>query len=189
MRNTAYTIRSIGGAECYQILLDAFRMIDDAIRLRDTAYFEERFRLCSPVDIDVVEDVSRLFYGIASEIGYDFLSNARYPEVDDACTIMRGSASDQPENAIDGLARWFVDDFNSERECLDYNNTNVLEMYRNEEWDSASVTSGLRQSLWLHCSQIGQFATSGIGDGHPFGRRFDFNFFHRWCFDVFGIEL
>ena len=191
MRNVAYTISSIGGAECNQVLSDAFRMIDDAVRLRNTTYLENRFRLCSPVDVHIAEDVSRLFYGIASEIGYEFLSNARYPEVDDICTIMRGlnTPNDLPENALDALARWFVDDFNREKECLNYNNTAIVEMYQNVEWDSESTVNGLRQTFWLQCSQLGQFATSGNGNGHPFGWRFDFEFFHRWCSDVFGIEL
>lgn len=190
MRNTANTIKNIGGSECNEILEQAFQMMEDAVRHRDTAYLEERFRLCSPVDIDVEEDVSRLFYGIAADIGFQFVSNARYSDIDEKCSIMRGlnTPSDLPENSLDAFARWFVDEFHANISCLNYNNTAVLEMYQNVEWDSTSTASGLRQTLWLQCTQLGQFATSGPGQGHPFGLRFDFSFFHRWCADVFGEE-
>lgn len=191
MRNTANTIQSIGGPECNEIIQQAFQMMDNAARLRNTSYLESRFRFCSPVDHDAVEDVSRLFYGIAADIGYQFVSNARYPDIDEKCAIMRGlnTPSNPPENALESLARWFVDEFNGDVECLNYNNAAIVEMYRNVEWDSVSTVSGLRQNLWLQCTQLGQFATSGDGEGHPFGWRFEFSFFHRWCADVFGEEL
>lgn len=191
MRNTAYTLRSIGGVGCNQVIEDAFRMMEEAVRLRNTTYLETRFRLCSRVEVDFEEEISRLFYGIASEIAFEFLSHASYPDVDIVCSTIQGSntPSDLPENPIDALARWFVDDFNSERECLNYNNNELITLYRNVEWNSEATVSGLRQHFWLQCSQLGQFASSGAGNDHPFGSRFNAEFFHRWCNDVFGIEL
>lgn len=191
MRNTGGTIRSIGGVECYRIIEDAFRMMEDAIRLRDTSYIEQRFRLCSPIEIDVEEDVSRLFYGIASDIGYDFVSHARYPDIDEKCNIMKGlnTPDNPPANALDAFARWFVDDHYGNAPCLNFNNEAVLEIYRDVAWNSISAMTGYRQSLWLQCTQLGQFATSGIGDGHPFGWRFDRGFFRKWCADVFDEAL
>lgn len=191
MRNTAYTLRSIGGPACEQVIIDAFQMMEDAVRNRDTSYIEERFRLCSPIDLDIEEDVSRLFYGIASDIGYEFVSHARYPDIDDKCTLMRGlnNPESPAANAIDAFARWFVDDFFRYATCINYNNTAVLEIYQSVEWNSISAITGYRQTLWLQCTQLGQFATSGVGDGHPFGSRFDASFFRRWCAEVFDEEL
>lgn len=187
MRNTGETIRSLGGPECYQTLEDAFRLMEDLVRLRNTAYIEDRFRLCSRIDTDIDDDVSRFFYGIASDIGYQFVSYAEPSDIEEKCSLMGGlnSQENPPENAIDAFARWFVDDFHENSSCLNYNNTAVLEMYQNIEWNSVSTINGHRQALWLQCAQLGQFATSNNGEGHPFGSRFDLSFFRKWCTDVF----
>ncbi|CRK95838.1 CLUMA_CG009287, isoform A [Clunio marinus] len=187
MTNTFNTINSIGGPECGSILEDAFRMIEDEIRAGDTSYTEERLRLCSPIDIHDNEAIARLFYGIAADIGFAFVSNARYPEIDDKCTLMRGlnTPENLPENAIDAFARWFADDFNRNLECLNYENSAVLGMYQQVEWNTVSTIAGRRQNLWLQCSQLGQFAVANEGENHPFGWRFDRNFFIQWCAQVF----
>lgn len=191
LRNTANTIQSIGGPECGEVLEQAFKAMDDAVRLRNTSYVEERLRLCSPIDIDNDDDIARFFFGLASEIAYDFLVPSTYPDIDEKCAIMRGLETPEnlPQNPIDAFARWFVDEFNKDKHCLNYNNDETLDLYKNVSWDSVSTVGGLRQTLWLQCTQLGQFASSGIGDGHPFGWRFDFEFFRRWCAQVFDENL
>ena len=191
MSNTFYTIRSIGGDECGNILNEAFRFIENSIRMRDTSYVEERLRLCSPIDIDIEEDVARLFYGIANDVGDSFVSNARYPEIDNKCIEMLGlnNPDNVTENALDAFARWYVDGFNRNVECLNFNNTNVLSMHQQVAWDTISTAAGRRQTFWLQCTQLGQFAVANEGDNHPFGWRFDTNFFKQWCARVFGEEL
>ena len=189
MRNTANTIRSIGGEECSEIIEKAFREMEDSIRFKDTSYLEKRFRLCKPIDIENADDVSRFFFGISSEIAYEFLLTATYLQIEEKCAIMTTSPENLPENSIDAFARWFIDDFNRNEECLNYNNEDTLQMYQNVSWNSASTLTGLRQGFWLECTQLGQFASSGNGDGHPFGWRFDFEFFRRWCARVFDENL
>lgn len=191
MSNAYYTINSIGGPECGNIIGGAFRIIEDAIRLRDTAYVEERLRLCSPIDIDIEEEVTRLFYGIAADIGYSFISNARYPDIDEKCITMRAlnNPSDLPENDLDAFARWFVDEYNRNLECLDYNNTAYLSLYQQTSWNTVSTIAGRRQNFWLQCTQLGQFAISNEGEDHPFGWRFGISFFRQWCAQAFDSDL
>lgn len=191
MANSFYTINSIGGPECGNILRGAFRMIEDAVRLRDTSYVEERLRLCTPIDIDIQEDVARLYYGIASEIGYNFVSNARYPDIDAKCILMRGlnTPGDLPENDLDAFARWFADQFNMNLDCLQYNNTVYLAKYQETAWGTVSTIAGRRQNFWLQCTQLGQFAIANEGENHPFGWRFDAAFFRQWCAQAFDMEL
>lgn len=138
MRNTFYTINSIGGPECGNILHGAFRFIENSIRLRNTSYVEERLRLCSPVDFDIAEDITRLFYGISAEVGFQFVSNSRYPDIDEKCIIMRGldNPDDPAENDLDAFARWFADEYNRNLECLDYSNEALIARYQQVEWDS-----------------------------------------------------
>lgn len=191
MSNAYYTSSSIGGPACGNIFHDAMRMIEDAVRARNMTYVEERLRLCTPVDLDDQNDIARLYYGIAADYGYSFVSNARYPEIDDKCTLMRAlnDPSNPPSNALDAFARWFVDDFNRNLECLDFNNTAVVARYQQTAWNTVSTVAGRRQTFWLQCSQLGQFAIANEGERHPFGWRFDLSFFRIWCAQVFGEEL
>lgn len=188
MINAADTIRSIGGQECYQVLQQAFRLIDDAVRLRNTSYVEERLRLCSRIDLDDERDISQLFFGISSDIALGFVTLSGPPEIIDACAIMT-DPENPPTNPLEAFSRWFVDDFNRNAACISASYTEVIERFSNVEWDSAAVAFGSRQTLWLLCSQLGQFASSGSGDGHPFGWRFDVNYFRTFCADLFGHDL
>jgi Serine carboxypeptidase S28 len=191
LSNTFQTITSIGGRECGAILNNAFRMIEDSIRTRNTSYVEERLNLCAPIDLDVEEEISRLYYGIASDISYTFVSNSRYPEIDEKCIIMQGlnDPENPPENALDAFARWFVDEFKRNYECLEYSNTNFVNRYSEIEWNTTATIAGRRQNFWIQCTQLGQFAVSNEGEGHPFGWRFDADFFRRWCGQLFDENM
>lgn len=192
MSNAFHTITSIGGPECGNILHGAFRIIEDAIRARNTTYVEQRLRLCSPIDVDVEEDIARLYYGIAADIGFQFVSNSRYPDIDDKCVVMRGLNNPErpPENDLDAFANWFVDQYNVNVECLNYNNAGyIASTYASTEWNTVSTITGRRQNLWLQCTQLGQFAVANEGVNHPFGWRFDLPFFRQWCAQAFDEEL
>lgn len=188
-RNVFYTINSIGDTPCGDVIDGAFRMIDDAIRLRNTTYVEERLRLCTPIDTEIWEDVARLNYGMAAEIAFNFISNAQYPDIDEKCQIMIGTPENQPENDLDGFARWFADEWMGDRECLIYNNTMYLELFQDTAWDTPSTFEGRRQNYWNHCTQLGWFATSNQGIGHPFGSSFDAEFFRLWCAQAFDADM
>jgi thymus-specific serine protease len=142
MRNTFYTIRSIGDDPCGDVLNGAFRFIEDSIRRRNVTYVEERLRLCQPLDINSEEDIARMYFGIASNLGYAFVSNSVYPDIDEKCRLMLEYTERPPDNPLDAFARWFVDQFHSELECLNYD----LAIYENAEWDSISTDSGRRQN-------------------------------------------
>lgn len=153
MSHTFATINSIGGADCGSVLTDAFGIMENAVLLRNTSYIEERLRLCWPVDIDDDQDISRLFWGVAEPIVYGFLSNALYTDIHDMCDIMT-AREDPPENALDAFARWFTDDFFSDLECLNVNDTDILASNQHVEWDSVSTDNGGRQATWLVCTQV-----------------------------------
>lgn len=190
MSNTFYTLNTVGGANCGNVVRGALTMIEDAIRRRNTTDVEQRLRLCGPIDVNDEADVSRLFYGISSEIGLSFVSNARYTEIIDTCETMTDpEPEDLPENDLDAFARWFVDDYNRNLQCLEYRNEPTVRRYQNIEWGSVSTIAGRRQLFWLQCTHLGQFPTANNGDDHGFGWRFDVAFFRQWCADVFGDEL
>ncbi|CRK88566.1 CLUMA_CG002205, isoform A [Clunio marinus] len=189
MSNTFHTINSIGGPECGDVLHEAFRFIENAVRLRDTEFIEQRLNLCSPINVDLEEDVASLMYKIAEDIGYVFVTNARYPEIDEKCFIIRGvDAPENPaENAFEAFARWYVDDFRNSLgdECLDREES----FLENIEWNTNATRTGRRQSLWMLCTQLGGFAVANEGENHPFGWRFDINFFRQRCGQIFNQEL
>jgi serine protease 16 len=189
--NVHNTINGIGGPECTQVIADAFQMIEEAFENGNTSYVEERLRLCQPLDVGNNFDLARLQFQIAREIGENFLSHASYPFIDEKCIIMRGldQPENPPDNALDAFARWYIDDFNRERECMYGTNEEHVRIYQEPEWDSISTLNGYRQSLWLNCVQRGAFPVANGGQGHPFGSRFDLRFFEQWCVDAFGSDM
>jgi serine protease 16 len=185
------TINSIGGPECGQVIADAFQMIEEAFDAGDMSQIEERMRFCQPVDIGNGYEIARITNWMAWSIGAGFVSRASYPDIDEKCIIMRGL--DQPQNpavdAVDAFSRWFVDDYHRNMPCLQVNNEAYVSQYQDPAWGSFSTTSGLRQSYWLNCAQLGQFPVANGGQGHPFGTRFDLRFFRQWCADAFGSDM
>lgn len=191
MRSSFNTFNTIGGERCGNIFRGAFSMIDAGIRNRNTSYVEERMRLCSPIDFNDENDLTRLFYGLASDIGYSFVSNAAYSDIAMTCATMTGQTDpgNLPENDLDAFARWFVDDYNRNLQCLEYRNELTLNRYRQVAWDTVSTIAGRRQLFWLQCVHFGQFPVSNRGDDHAFGWRFEASFFRQWCSDVFGADM
>jgi thymus-specific serine protease len=191
MSNVYGTIAQIGGPECGQVISDAFAMIEDAFDAGNTSYVESRLRLCMPIDIGNSYDIARVTSWIARDVGFNFLSNARYPDIEAMCMIINGMDRplEPPTDPLDAFARWYVDDFHRERECFMVNNEEYVRTYQNIAWNSDATLSGRRQDLWLQCSQLGQFTTANNGQGHPFGTRFDLRFFRQWCVDAFGNDM
>lgn len=184
LSNSFNTLIEIGGPECGDVLTGAFRTMEDAVRFRNTTYVEERLNLCAPIDLDIQESVTRLFYGIGSDIGYDFMTLATYSEVEEKCFIMLGldNPENPPENDLDAFARWYVDDYKRDLSCLDFSN------YQNEQIGWEKSTGG-RQNAWFQCTQAGQFPIANEGENHPFGWRFDLAWYKFYCGQLFGVEL
>lgn len=111
MPNTYNVFNNIGGPECGQILTGAFRFIEESIRTGNTSYVHDRLRLCTPIEVEIEEELSMLFYGFSNSLGSGFVANARYPDVEAACNIMLGvdSPDDPAENDLDAFARWYID--------------------------------------------------------------------------------
>jgi thymus-specific serine protease len=187
--NAFYTMNSIGGSECGNIITNAFRHIENAVIARNLSEIERRLNFCSPIELDIEENVAYMFYSMAVHVAYRFVESASYTEVDLACATMRGldNPDNPPETDFEGFARWFADDLLSEFECNDFNRTMTIEMARNV--DNNFQFFGFRQLAWLYCTQLGHFPTANRGEGHPFGSRFERSFFINWCSDVFGEEI
>jgi serine protease 16 len=188
--NAYTTVENIGGQECGDTIRGAFEIIDQAFVDGNTSYVQERLRLCYELDTGNFYDLARLDYSIALE-SYRFIQNARYPEIDEKCMIMTGfnTPDDPPLNALDGFARWYIDDLHPNRDCFDYSNDVVVASYQDPAWDSISTIDGRRQKFWLLCTQLGAFTTANDGTDHPYGRRFDMRFFRQWCADAFDNNV
>lgn len=190
MPNTYNVFNNIGGPECGQILTGAFRFIEESIRVGDMSYVFERLKLCTPVALELGEELSMLFYGFSQGLGGGFVANARYTDIVDACDIMLGvdSTAEPPLNDLDAFARWYMDEYRQidENACL---TNSYIASYQNTSWDSRSSNIGYRQNFWLQCTQLGQFLVSNNGENHAFGWRFESDFFHWFCAEVFDRDL
>lgn len=191
--NVINTITQVGGAECGQVIADAFRMIEEAFEAGNTSYVETRLNTCDAIDVGNGYDLARLTYNIAFDLGFGFLKDVRYPEIDEKCFIMRGldTPDNPPSDPLDAFARWYIDDFHFNRgiQCLPASNQQAVTDYQDPTWTGLATTSTRRQRLWLTCSQFGQFQVANHGQGHPFGTRFDLRFFERWCADAFENDM
>jgi hypothetical protein len=184
--NAFYTMNSIGGPECGNIISGAFRTIETAVTAGNLTEIERRLNFCSPIELDLEENIAHMFYSMAVHIAFRFVESASYSEVDLACARMRGldDPDNVPESDFEGFARWFADDLLRDFECNDFNRTLTLEISRNE--DNNANFFGTRQLVWLYCTQLGHFPSANRGQGHPFGSRFDRSYFINWCTDTFG---
>lgn len=184
--NAFNTMNSIGGSECGNIIANAFRTMESAAVARNFTEIERRLNFCEPIDMDLDENIAFVFYTMARHITFGFVESASYTDVDLACARMRGldDPGNEPETDFEGFARWFADDLFGDSECNDFNLTSAIALSSDESYDVHFF--GLRQLTWLYCTQLGQFPSSGRGDGHPFGGRFNRQFFINWCSDIFG---
>lgn len=71
--------------------------------------------------------------------------------------------------------------------CFNFNYQDNMNAYSQWEWETVGTAGGARQDWWVHCSQLGQFASSE-GVGHPFGSRFRLHMFLDFCEDLFPNE-
>lgn len=190
LENMYATINQIGGPECSQQIADAMQMIEDAVNAGNTSYVESRLGLCYEIDHGNSYDLARLDYSIADS-SMIYMQGARYPDIDEKCMIITGRdrPDDPPANALDGFARWWKDDLHPNVDCFDFRNDIVIQMYSDPLWDSVSSIDGRRQKLWLQCTQLGIFPITNQGTGHPYGRRFELNFFKQWCAESFGSQM
>jgi hypothetical protein len=190
--NVFRTFNQIGGPECGQVLTDAFRMFEESFESGDTSYIEQRLTTCGPFDVGNGYDLTVFQYLIAFDMGF-FVAAARYPQIDEVCSIMRGlnTPDNPPADPIDAFARWYIDDLHLNRGtvCIQNSYQNNILRYQGSNWNDNSTLTSLRQNFWLHCTQFGQFQVSNYGIGHPFGNRFDMRFFKQYCADAFGDDM
>jgi thymus-specific serine protease len=165
-------------------------MIEELFDAGNTTYVEQQFHFCNEMDHANGYDLARFLYSIAED-AYRTIQRATYPEIDDKCSMILGldTPGNPPADPIEGLARWFTRDVYPNVDCLDMSNEKVISMYADAEWDSISTIDGRRQRLWLKCTQIGNFPVTDGGSDHPYGTRFEINFFKRWCSEAFGNDM
>lgn len=192
--NTINAITEIGGEDCGEIIAEAFAMIEEAFQTNNTTRLEERFMTCHPFDVSNSLDLARFIDNILYDMSkYGFLESATPCDVVEKCNIMKGryTPGNLPVDALDAFARWYIDFFHAQKgtECIVNNNEAFIELYRDPSWESQATSSSMRQILWLHCTQFGQWFVTNNGQGHPFGTRVEFPFFQQWCADVFGNEM
>lgn len=170
------------------MITGAFQAIGDAVRARDTSGIESRMRFCNPIETSMEEDIGYLFYAMATDISIGFVTASSYTQISDACDLMTGrdDPENPPESDLDGFSRWFSDSFLEDAPCLEYNRSGTVELMSDESYDSFFNFFGMRQTIWLYCTQFGQFPTSNRGEGHPFGEFYEEDFFINFCADVFG---
>jgi thymus-specific serine protease len=188
--NSYATITQIGGPECAADIEMAMQMIEEMFDAANTSYVEEKLKLCYEMDHGNGYDLSALLLALAED-SYQFIQRARYPQIDDKCTVIRGldTPDNPPADPLDGFSRWYTGVLYPNIDCFDFQYSTYVSTYTDREWDSIATIDGRRQRMWMRCTQLGIFPVSAGGEGHPFGSRFEIDFFRRRCADIFDNEL
>jgi hypothetical protein len=181
--NLGDSIEELGGPECRTRIENAFQEIDDFILEENSTHVEERLRMCSRIQTSSFEDVGAFFYKLAIELGH-FMKFVKPEQVREKCEMMLDPIADSD---FEGFARWFIDDYLRNVDCVDASYESLVRDSSNINWNTVSTIGGRRQNLWMQCTQIGQFVTSSSLNTSSL--RFPVEFFYKLCADVFGSEL
>jgi thymus-specific serine protease len=186
--NSFNTYNLIGGSECGDVITGAMRYIEEAIQNRDLKEVEEGLKFCSSIDLYLEENLSFLFATLANGLS-NFISDSSTEEISGACEIMKSfnRVDNSTKTDFEGFAYWYSEYKASMAECLEFDYFKSIDFARNGMNHPIYGTS--LKTTWVFCSKKGSFGTSNRGQGHPFGTRFERDYFVNLCTDLFGSKI
>lgn len=92
-----------------------------------------------------------------------------------------------PADPMRSLSRWIRFVYNVDiGSCSNYDYAGFIQWASDTDWNNPGTSTGIRQMLYLQCTQIGQLkVTTSTG---MFGRRVTEEYRQRTCQDSFGEE-
>uniref|UniRef100_A0A1B6CAA8 Serine protease K12H4.7 n=1 Tax=Clastoptera arizonana TaxID=38151 RepID=A0A1B6CAA8_9HEMI len=155
----------------------------------------KKFKLCSPLKINVKKDIANLFEVLAD----NFAGVVQYNKdnrgfkkspgwnitIDTVCDIMTNETIGIYIDRYAAVNQLLMDTYN--QTCVDYKYKDMINLLKNESWDSAASEGG-RQWMYQTCTEFGYYQTSSKKNV-LFGDNFPINFFIDQCSDIFGNEF
>jgi hypothetical protein len=178
----ADNIREVGSYDCGDRVTEAFRQIDQLIAAGDDATLVEEFGICRPFNISSRMDIAMFSEGVVEQISAQF---ERFHHT--GLTSFCESMAVIPTDPMRSLSRWIRFNYNVDvGTCQNYDYEGRIQLTSDTEWENPGTASGLRQFLYLQCTQFGNLRTNT--NGGMFGNRITEEYRQRMCMDSFGEE-
>nr|ATU82939.1 secreted S37 peptidase protein [Pristhesancus plagipennis] len=186
--------RSLGtfSNDCVGSVTDATRHFDKLVQHKlGGDLISKKFKLCSPIDVKIKEDVSNLatiladnFAGVVQYNKDNRISSSPTGKVtiDDLCKIMIDRSLGEPLDRYAAVNSYMLE--LESTNCLNYSYTDFIFEMRNITWPDNPAEGG-RQWFYQTCTEFGFYQTSSSRK-ELFGSNFPLGFFTNQCMDVFG---
>uniref|UniRef100_A0A336MYZ1 CSON007083 protein n=1 Tax=Culicoides sonorensis TaxID=179676 RepID=A0A336MYZ1_CULSO len=179
--NIGRTFKRIGGQQCYDVFKYAFETLEVLVWSNDTETIKTSLKQCKDLEVDNSQDVNWLFLNLVQVI-QNYLQRSSYQDIETSCEKLVEDAENQ--KYFDSFSNWLSNEVHPNVFCMNFNYNDMVKSYREWEWETVGTVGGARQDMWLHCNQLGQFATSEAIE-QPFGNRFKLHVFLDFCEDLF----
>jgi len=178
----ADNIREVGSYQCGDQVTAAFQRIEQLIASGDDVALVEAFGICRPFNISSRMDVGMFSAGLVEQINSHFerFHHAGIASFCDAMSVV-------PSDSFRALSRWIRFTYNADvGTCQNYDYEGRIQWTSDTQWENPGTATGMRQLLYLQCTQLGSLRTNT--NGGMFGNRITEEYRQRLCMDSFGED-
>ncbi|XP_037038170.1 putative serine protease F56F10.1 [Bradysia coprophila] len=147
----SYSIYRTSGADCRNLVQEAFEEAEELIAENDAASLQELFNLCNPIVTNSTNDVSSFFQNYY-DLLVDFVQTQHASGIQDMCDDLEESSL-SPLEAFSEWARFAL----TGEQCFDASYASKITQRSNPAWDELGTLSGRRQWNYIQCTQAGLF--------------------------------
>lgn len=173
-------LMNFGSEDCYRRTWRAFRTMENLIEGGRSEVLTEMFNLCEPLDVSNDPEVQTFIAAIADTVSVGII-NGGSGYIEDMCAMVTNA---NITNDLVAFSGWFYREYRSVY-CFETTYQQLIDFNTEQEWSSVAVAFGLRQHLYLLCTEYGWFITTD-SDNQPFGSRIGINYYVEICRQVFG---
>ncbi|XP_066954266.1 LOW QUALITY PROTEIN: putative serine protease K12H4.7 [Macrobrachium rosenbergii] len=146
----------------------------------------ERFRLCSPLDASIPDDVSLFFETLADNFAYvvQYNNEVGSVNIDSVCAVMQDESLGDPLDRYQEVNTVLLDLFGES--CLEHRYDMMVEAMQKTKWEEN--LDGGRAWVYQTCTEFGWYQSSD-SDEQPFAHQFPLDFFIEMCQDIYGTNF
>ncbi|XP_055545771.1 putative serine protease K12H4.7 [Wyeomyia smithii] len=176
------TLIEHGSQECYNEIFVAFHVLQNLIDLGRAELMYEKFNICTPIDPEDTHQVQHFFAVLMATVELVTIFNNDVAYFAEVCQDITETDA---ETAVDAFAGWFNSIWNDTLGCALTDVAEAIETLQDISWENEYSEFGIRQSVYLECTEFGWFITTD-SPFQPFGDRITIDYFINMCRGVFG---
>ncbi|XP_055545770.1 putative serine protease K12H4.7 [Wyeomyia smithii] len=176
------TLIEHGSQECYNEIFVAFHVLQNMIDLGRADLMYEKFNICTPIDPEDTHQIQHFFAVLMATVELVTIYTNNVAGFAQVCQDITGADA---ETAVDAFASWFNSIWTGEVGCAITDLAGAVEILQDPSWETEYSEYGIRQSVYLECTEFGWFITTD-SPFQPFGDRVTIDYFINLCRAVFG---